>query len=151
MTPRQPPPNPPRGRKLRPIFLRASTDFQIMVDCAETSLHELNLQYQRSGKQTIVELEVDGPAYFRVVLERDQAPMTRGILLPSESRPEVTYLQVRFELGASADQQLAAARDARRFIGVLVEKLPAKPWLGLGWMSSRREKKRWKQVLPESN
>lgn len=113
-----------------------------MVRYVEASLQGLQFQFARNGNKTVAEFEVKTPAYFRIVLR--PSPISRGsMLIPQFEHSEVTAIQVKFGVDASDDERSVALRQARRFIGVLMDDLPDSSWAGLGLLGSRREKKRW--------
>jgi len=132
---------------LASVFLRASTDFSTMVECVQESIQKLQFEYERSGSGTIVEFEVKGPVYFRVVTEKNPSPDERALLIPALDRPEGTTLQVRFGVNASEEEQASGMPYVDRFIKTLAECLPASPWSGMGLRGSHREKKRWNQLI----
>jgi len=132
------------------IFLSASTRFDIMVESAQDSIQELQFEYVRSGNNTIAEFEVKAPIYFRVVIEQNPLPDERRLLIPALSRPEGTTLEIRFGIDASEEEQTSGMKYIGRFLRTLVDALPASPWAGIGWWRSRREKKRWNQLMKEA-
>ena len=134
---------------MEPLILRASTSLKTLTATTEKSLRELQYQYSRSGNETLAEFEVSVPAYFRIVLESNQTPRVRGLLIPGGSDPKGTVLEIRFGLDASPAEYSAAQKEARRFVKVLTENLPTPPWSGLGFLGSRGEKSRWTSAARE--
>ena len=129
------------------IFLRASTNFDTMVESAEESIQRLGFEHLRSGNKTIAEFEVKAPIYFRVVVEQNPLPDERWLLIPALNRPEGTTLEIRFGIDASEEEQTSGMKYVGQFLRTLVEALPASPWARMGLRRGRGEKKRWNQLM----
>ncbi len=126
--------------------LKASTDFKVLLSIAQESLAELGFSFIVNKTERLVEFEVSTPAYFRVVIERRSDPQIRNVMMiipPSISSAKGSTIEVRFGLDENPSSLSVAESSARSFLRSLVAKLPAKPWQGLGFRETRREKKLW--------
>ncbi len=129
------------------MFLKASADYDQVVNSAEACLSKLYFEFQRNGKADLAEFEIIHPAYFRIVIEPDKMPKTRNLLMPSISPPKGSTIEIRFGLDDTG--QTEASKLARYFLRELIKTLPEKPWNGLGSRESAKEEKRWKEQIEE--
>jgi hypothetical protein len=119
-----------------------------MVRVSEESLRKLQLVFLKNGHEKLTEFEVTRPAYFRVVVEPNHIPKSRNfILLPSITAPKGSTLDIRFDVDADSEEISIATQHAKRFLRLLADSLPSKPWVGLGALESRREENKWKSSL----
>ncbi|MHB1908103.1 MAG: hypothetical protein ACYCQJ_04420 [Nitrososphaerales archaeon] len=129
-------------------LLRSSIDYETMVRETSECLKKLDVEYVTNGHDFITEFEVTQPAYFRLVLEPNKIPKVRSLaIMQSISAPTGSTLEIRFGLDDEPDQVSLASSNVIRFLRLLIESLPKKPWMGLGMMESGSEEKKWKQWL----
>ncbi len=120
-----------------------------MVHAAEEALERLEFEFIRNGTDILAEFEIMRPTYFRIVVEPNKMPKVRNVLfIPSISAGSGSTIDIRFHtdsemLGADVSE---ASINIRRFLKLVVDSLPKKPWNGLerNW---GQEEKRWRSII----
>jgi hypothetical protein len=125
------------------VFLRASTDFNVLIGKAETCLRQTRYEFFQNRGRNLVEFEITKPVYFRIVVEKRADPEVGNILLPSIKTAKGSTLDIWFDEEESA----GAVEAAKLFVNGLVVTLPVPPWEGLRFRESGKERKKWGQFL----
>jgi hypothetical protein len=118
-------------------------EYEEVVLSVAKGLDELGFEYRRGGNKSIAEFEVTEPSRFRVTVEVSRREKAGFTLIRSVE--EETTVQFHRDLESDqADEPLA--RDASAFLKKLLEKLPRRPWDGLGLVRSKSEKVKWMEL-----
>jgi hypothetical protein len=131
-------------------YLRASVDFETMVDATHKSLKELEFEFFKNGTEEVAEFEITRPSYFRIVVEPNKIPKVRNIILPSISAPTGSTIDIRFDVDADrfSNEFSDSSANVRLFLRSLLKYLPYEPWRGLerNW---GQEEKRWRNLMTD--
>lgn len=127
------------------IFLKASTDFPVLVESTEKCLHELQFEFLRNKGHDLVEFEITKPEYFRVLLEKRKDPEVGNLLMPSIKTAKGSTLDIWFDQEESKNSK----QNATLFARSLLPTLPTPPWEGLRFRESGKEKKKWMEFVSE--
>ena len=127
--------------------LKASTEFQLLLDSTEKCLSTLQFEFLQHKTRDVAEFEIVKPHYFRVVLERRKDPEVSNFILPSIKAAKGTCVDIWLDTDQAQEVKLEAFENAREFLKSLVASLPVEPWIGLRFRESGREKKRWVQIM----
>ena len=106
-------------------------------------LDELGFEYRRGGNKSITEFEVTHPSRFRVTVEMSRREKAGFAVIRSVE--EETTVQFHRDIESEQAEE-PLARDASAFLSKLLEKLPGKPWDGLGFVRSKSEKAKWMEL-----
>ena len=121
------------------IFLKASTDFPVLVESSEKCLRQLNFEFFQNRGRDLIEFEITKPNYFRVLVEKRKDPEVGNLLMPSIKTAKGSTLDIWFEQSDSVDSM----ENAKLFASSLLPMLPSPPWEGLRFRESGKEKKKW--------
>jgi|SRR5579872_6516702 len=121
------------------VFLRASTEFSILTQNTETALRELDFEFFQNRGRELIEYEITKPVYFRVLVEKRKDPEVGNFLIPSIKTAKGSTLDIWFD----EDESSGSKESARQFVQHLLQSLPERPWEGLKFRESGKEKKKW--------
>jgi len=110
----------------------------------EASLKSLGYTYTTNQARGVTEFEVSSPREFRIVVEEGvigsaSLPFFRGT--PRSG----CVVEVRRTLDSDPDDQEVRGKVAA-WLEDLVARLPREPWEGFGFIRSRTERTRWKEL-----
>jgi hypothetical protein len=121
------------------VFLKSSTDFSILTENTETSLRELNFEFFQNRGRELIEYEITKPTYFRILVEKRKDPEVGNLLLPSIKTAKGSTMDIWFD----QEESVGSKENAKQFVNSLLPKLPTRPWEGLKFRESGKEKKKW--------
>ena len=132
------------------MLLRASNEFGELSRAMESSLDKAGIKYIRNGTRNLAEYEIESPVYLRIVIESRSDPVIHNnpILPPKVTVAKGCNVDLRFSFDASRDEMERATELASSILRETISSLGRKkPWEGLGFMESDREKKKWMNLI----
>jgi hypothetical protein len=121
------------------VFLKASTDFLVLTENTVACLRQLNFEFFQNKGRDLIEYEITKPAYFRVLVEKRKDPEVGNLLIPSIKTAKGSTIDIWFD-----EEESRGSKDyAKQFANSLLPALPDKPWEGLKFRESGKEKKKW--------
>jgi hypothetical protein len=121
------------------VFLKASTDFHVLTENTEACLRMLNFEFFQNRGRDLIEYEITKPIYFRVLVEKRKDPEVGNLLIPSIKTAKGSTMDIWFD----EEESRGSMDNAKRFVNSLLPALPDRPWEGLKFRESGKEKKKW--------